>query len=74
MATNCYDARSLSVQFPKVKSINLGGGLGIVEKPGQHPLDFTALDASLLAVKSQNPQLEIWLEPGRFLLRRAGLF
>lgn len=64
---------SLTDQFPLVRSINLGGGLGIVEKPGQHPLDFSALDASLLAVKSRYPQLKIWLEPGRFFVAESGV-
>lgn len=64
---------SLTDQFTKVKSINLGGGLGIVEKPGQHPLDFGALDASLMAVKARYPQLQIWLEPGRFFVAESGV-
>lgn len=64
---------SLTDQFPKVRSINLGGGLGIVEKPGQTPLDFPALDASLLAVKARYPHLQIWLEPGRFFVAESGV-
>lgn len=64
---------SLTDQFPEVRTINLGGGLGIVEKPGQHSLDFLALDASLLAVKSQYPQLKFWLEPGRYFVAESGV-
>ncbi|MFT4059567.1 MAG: bifunctional aspartate kinase/diaminopimelate decarboxylase [Legionella sp.] len=64
---------SLIEQFPEVTVINLGGGLGIVEKPGQQPLDFANLDALLMAVKSRYPQLEIWLEPGRFLVAESGV-
>ncbi|HDS3847829.1 TPA: bifunctional aspartate kinase/diaminopimelate decarboxylase [Legionella pneumophila] len=64
---------SLTDQFPEVRSINLGGGLGIVEKPGQHPIDFSALDAQLMAVKSQYPGLAIWLEPGRFFVAESGV-
>lgn len=63
----------LTDQFPEVRFINLGGGLGIVEKPGQHPLEFSALDASLLAVKARYPQLQIWLEPGRFFVAESGV-
>ncbi|WP_199744135.1 bifunctional aspartate kinase/diaminopimelate decarboxylase [Legionella sp. km772] len=63
----------LAKQFPEVRSINLGGGLGVVEKPGQLPLDFAALDASLLAVKTQHPHLQIWLEPGRFFVSESGV-
>lgn len=64
---------SLTEQFPKVQSINLGGGFGIVEKPGQQPLDFANLDALLLAVKSRYPQIQIWLEPGRYFVAESGI-
>jgi diaminopimelate decarboxylase/aspartate kinase len=63
----------LTTQFPKVRCINLGGGLGVVEKPGQYPLDCVALDASLLAVSTQYPHLQIWLEPGRFFVSESGV-
>lgn len=63
----------LTAQFPKVRFINLGGGLGVVEKPGQTPLDFNTLDAALIAVKNQYPQLQIWLEPGRFFVSESGV-
>lgn len=64
---------SLTEQFPHVQSINLGGGLGVVEKPGQQPLDFTSLDALLMAVKTRYPQIKIWLEPGRFFVAESGV-
>lgn len=64
---------SLAAQFPNAVSINLGGGLGVVEKPAQHPLDFASLDASLMAVKSRYPHLAIWLEPGRFFVAESGI-
>lgn len=63
----------LTKTFPLARSINLGGGLGIVEKPGQQPLNLQALDASLLAVKSRYPLLKIWLEPGRFFVAESGV-
>ncbi len=64
---------SLLPQFPDVKIINLGGGLGIVEKPGQQALDLAALDASLMAVKSSFANLAFWLEPGRFFVAESGV-
>lgn len=64
---------SLTDQFPQVRSINLGGGLGIVEKPGQHPIDFSTLDASLMAVKARYAHLSLWLEPGRFFVAESGV-
>lgn len=59
--------------FPDIKILNLGGGLGIVEKPGQQPLDLQQLDAALLAIKSQFPKLTFWLEPGRFFVADSGV-
>ncbi|MCH9755695.1 MAG: bifunctional aspartate kinase/diaminopimelate decarboxylase [Gammaproteobacteria bacterium] len=60
-------------QFPDARVINLGGGLGIVDKPSQHPLDMSAFDASLKAVKSQDPRFAFWLEPGRFFVAESGV-
>ncbi len=60
-------------RFPHVKIINIGGGLGIVDKPGQQPLDLSALDASLMAVKTRYPELSIMLEPGRFFVAESGV-
>jgi diaminopimelate decarboxylase/aspartate kinase len=60
-------------RFPEVRTLDLGGGLGIVEKPGQSPLDLGAVDASLHAFKQAHPGLSLWLEPGRFLVAHAGV-
>lgn len=62
-----------ATRFPDVSIINLGGGLGVVEKPGQQPLDLKSLDASLLAVKSRYPHLSFWMEPGRFFVAESGV-
>ena len=59
--------------FPNVRIINLGGGLGLAEKPGQQPLNMAILDSSLMAVKSRYPQLSLWLEPGRFFVAESGV-
>ena len=59
--------------FPDVKILDLGGGLGIVERPGQQPLDTIKLDSTLQPFKQKFPQLQFWLEPGRFLVARAGV-
>lgn len=63
----------ISKRFPEVKTINLGGGLGIVEKPGQIALDMQAFDKSLLAIKAQYPKLAFWLEPGRYFVAQSGV-
>lgn len=60
-------------RFPHVTHINLGGGLGISEKPGQKPLDLAELDRLLFIVKSQHPKLSFWLEPGRYFVAESGV-
>lgn len=60
-------------KFPDVQVFNLGGGLGVVERPGQQPLDLFALNESLKAVKAAHPALKFWLEPGRFLVAESGV-
>ncbi len=62
----------LLVLFPHARYADLGGGLGIPEKPGESPLDMAELDAAIGRVKQQAPQLRLWLEPGRFIVAGAG--
>jgi diaminopimelate decarboxylase/aspartate kinase len=59
--------------FGEVRTLNLGGGLGVVEKPGQTPLDLHELNASLHEFKDGGDDFELWIEPGRFLVARAGV-
>lgn len=59
-------------RFPDVEVLDLGGGLGVPERPGQGPLDLEDLGSSLAKVKNANPKLRLWLEPGRFVVARAG--
>jgi diaminopimelate decarboxylase/aspartate kinase len=64
---------AIAAQFPAVRYLDLGGGLGIPEKPGQQPLDMAALDASLATVRDQLDGIELWLEPGRYVIAEAGV-
>jgi diaminopimelate decarboxylase/aspartate kinase len=59
--------------FPSARILDLGGGLGVPEKPGQNPLDLGALDASLAEFRAEHPDFELWLEPGRYLVAAAGV-
>jgi diaminopimelate decarboxylase/aspartate kinase len=59
--------------FPAVKTIDLGGGLGVPEKPGDKAFDLDRLDETLGEIRSAYPQYSLWLEPGRFLVARAGV-
>ena len=62
-------------RFPRVRVIDVGGGLGVPEKPGQGTLDLAAVDAALAGLKkglgAQGVQL--WIEPGRYVVARAGV-
>ncbi len=61
-------------RFPDVRFLDLGGGLGIPEKPGQTRLDLAAVDANLRRVRQALPEgIELWLEPGRYLVATAGV-
>jgi len=63
----------IAEQFPAVETIDLGGGLGVPEKPGDKPIDLAAVDATLAEIKEAYPQYRLWLEPGRYLVARAGV-
>ncbi|MDP2339703.1 MAG: bifunctional aspartate kinase/diaminopimelate decarboxylase [Deltaproteobacteria bacterium] len=71
VGTSLLQAREL---FPDVRFVDVGGGLGVPEKPGQGPLDLRAVDDGLLQLKSATASgIEVWLEPGRFVVARAGV-
>ena len=62
----------VATQIGTVQALDLGGGLGIAEKPEQSPLDLEAVNQSLADFKTKHPDLELWMEPGRFLVAHAG--
>ena len=53
--------------------IDLGGGLGVPERPGQPELDLEALQAGLAPIARALPGVELRLEPGRYLVAEAGV-
>jgi len=63
----------IAEHFPSVDTIDLGGGLGIAEKPGDKSFDLQRLDSTLSEIRSAYPHYKLWLEPGRFLVARAGV-
>jgi len=70
IAVTLADAAGL---FPDVVTLDVGGGLGVPEKPAQEPLDLAALEAGLKHVRANNPGKAIWIEPGRFIAAEAGV-
>jgi diaminopimelate decarboxylase/aspartate kinase len=64
---------ALAQRFPDVRVVDLGGGIGVPEQIGQSALDLEALDAGVAALKKHHPGMQFWMEPGRFLVARAGV-
>ncbi len=60
-------------RFPAVRVLDLGGGLGVPDKPSRLPVDVAALDAALLGFRERVRGFELWLEPGRYLVAAAGV-
>jgi len=60
-------------RFPGVRVLDVGGGLGVPERPGQPPLDLAEVALGLRRCQAANPGYELWLEPGRFLVAQAGV-
>ncbi|HEX4387572.1 MAG TPA: bifunctional aspartate kinase/diaminopimelate decarboxylase [Steroidobacteraceae bacterium] len=59
--------------FEDLAVIDVGGGLGVPERPDQPGVDLANLDTLLAAVRAEHPDLEVWLEPGRYLVAHAGV-
>ncbi|MEX2496505.1 MAG: bifunctional aspartate kinase/diaminopimelate decarboxylase [Woeseia sp.] len=59
--------------FPRVRVLDLGGGLGVPERPGDREFNLAELDEILAEIKKAWPEYELWLEPGRFLVAQAGV-
>jgi bifunctional diaminopimelate decarboxylase / aspartate kinase len=63
----------LALRFPQAKVIDLGGGIGVPEQAGHGEIDLHALDAGVARLKRQFPDIDFWMEPGRFLVAKAGV-
>ncbi len=53
--------------------IDLGGGLGVPDRPGQPELDLEEVQRRLAPVAAALPGVELRLEPGRYLVAEAGV-
>ncbi len=56
-----------------IRYVDLGGGIGVPEKPGDDAFPLEELDDLLGKVKMAYPDIELWLEPGRYLVAQAGV-
>lgn len=59
-------------QFPDVRVLDLGGGLGVPDRRGEPGFDLERLD-ELLAEALAPHDLAVWLEPGRYLAAECGI-
>jgi diaminopimelate decarboxylase/aspartate kinase len=59
-------------QFPDVRVLDLGGGLGVPDRRGKPGFDLARLD-ELLSEARKGRDVEIWLEPGRYLAAECGV-
>ncbi len=64
---------TLAARFPDVAVVDLGGGIGVPDRAGHGELDFGALDQGVARLQQQFPSIRFWMEPGRFLVARAGV-
>lgn len=72
-AENALFLSETASRFKDVRVLNLGGGLGVAEKPGDQILDLEQVKASLDKIKKAFPQFQLWLEPGRYLAAQSGV-
>ncbi len=63
----------LAARFPHVKVVDLGGGIGVPEQAGHGEIDLGALDRGVAALAEKFPHIEFWMEPGRYLVAKAGV-
>ena len=63
----------LAGRFPEVRVVDLGGGIGVPEHSSHGEIDLTALECGVAGLKQRFPRLSFWMEPGRFLVARAGV-
>lgn len=63
----------LTTRFKDVRTIDLGGGLGVPERLGQPGVVLAEFGAILTALKAAHPHIAFWIEPGRYLVAEAGV-
>ena len=65
-------ALGLLADLPDIRTVNIGGGLGLPHKPSDAPLDLIRW-ASILRRHFEGRGLTIAVEPGDFIVKDAGL-
>ena len=60
-------------QLSDVEWIDLGGGLGVIERPGQSELNLDEVERNLRKLAAGLGGVKLRLEPGRYLVSEAGV-
>jgi diaminopimelate decarboxylase/aspartate kinase len=63
----------LARRFPQVRVIDVGGGLGVPDRAGNPAVDLQRLDARLAELRDALGGIQLWIEPGRFVIAEAGV-
>jgi len=58
--------------FPEARVLDLGGGIGVPDRPRQPGFDLQEMD-NLLNEALGGQDVELWLEPGRYLVAESGV-
>jgi diaminopimelate decarboxylase len=69
----------LAHHFPRLESIDLGGGFKVVSRPGDKETDITLLAQKVGEAFANHPRrngkaLQVWFEPGKFMVSESGYF
>ena len=69
----------LTMQFPSISIVDLGGGFKVPYKPDEKGTDMEALGEAVAAAFEKHEQatgkkLQVWFEPGKFLVSQCGYF
>ena len=64
---------TLAKRVPSLQWIDVGGGLGVVERPGQTELNLDEVEAALSVFGTRLGEVQLRMEPGRYLVSEAGV-
>jgi diaminopimelate decarboxylase/aspartate kinase len=64
---------SVARQLGTVTTLNIGGGFAVPDAHHRARLDLAGLDRLLAEFKLANPDLALWIEPGRYLVATGGV-
>ncbi len=70
---NAYRLLEAHPNPESLEFVDLGGGLPVPEFLWQQPFDLEPLGQGLVKFKEHYPHIQLWMEPGRYLVAEAGV-